>query len=245
MIDGTDDDDSYRFVNFTLYGEQNFEKYLHPFVPVDLAVDLHNNYIIASKSLVRVYRRTELLFQYVPHYEPKTMELPEIVSISLNKYSEEILLLDRANKVIQTFDNKNIFLYQTDVSEYAMLPSKCHLVDQKTLVLTDTSENSVNVCQFISGSILSCQSHGMYGIGRGEFVNPTSMCSDEMGNVLICDTGNHRLCVMDAHGKFISSLGRLGSTVGCFKSPVSIDIHEKFGVLLVADEDNGRIVIYA
>lgn len=154
-------------------------------------------------------------------------------------------MLDWANKVIQIFDNKKDFLYQIDVSEYVILPSKCHLVDKKTIVLTDTSENSVNVCQFLFGSVLTCQPHGMYGIGRGEFVNPTAMCSDKLGNIMVCDTGNHRVCVMDGNGEFITSLGRLGTSESSFKSPVSIDIHEKFGLLFVADRDNDRIVVYA
>ena len=257
--DATNDDIHFRLINFTFNGEINFYVSLHPMRPVDVTIDFHNNYYVTSNTLVKKYRRTELIFQFVPHYNANTMQLPAICSIQFNSDQDNLFLLDEANVCIQVFDCE-LGQYQStiDLSEFVMKPSKLHIQNKSTLIVTDKTTNSVVLCHYNKNSILHSKTIGCHGIGHGEFVSPTATTTDWSGNILVCDTGNHRVCVLHAvSGHYRTCIGQLGDGLRSLKSPADIHLHyfdsccgrrenkSKGLKMLIADKSNNRIVVYS
>ena len=241
---------SYRLVNFTFKGEVNFQVCLDHLRPVvDATVDRHNNYYVAGTTLVRKYRREELLLQFTPHYNANSMKLPSISCVRFNLDREEIFLLDQVNSSIQAFDGESgRFLYIIDLSESIESPSKFHIKDKQTLVVSNLSADSILVCQLHKNSIIHTKRFGSTGIGQGEFVSPSSITSDHSGNILVCDSGNHRVCVLNCHGEYRTCIGQLGGGLRSFKSPMDLHLHTQQSdgsvILLVADKLNNRVLVY-
>jgi len=76
---------------------------------------------------------------------------------------------------------------------------------------------------------------------------PTSIVLNSAGNLLISDTRNHRIRVMDANGNFIESFGTAGqaTTGGEFYRPSGIDVDNGDDILMIADEFNNRCQAYS
>ncbi|MCI0396031.1 MAG: TIGR03663 family protein [Chloroflexi bacterium] len=87
----------------------------------------------------------------------------------------------------------------------------------------------------VSGSPLEGQE------GGGLFFGPRDIGILPDGNLLVTDTGNHRLQVLDAAGNFIRQIGSRGTELGRFQEPVGIGLNPD-GLVYVADTWNGRIV---
>ena len=219
--------------------------------PVDMTVDSHNNYFVAGNTLVKKYRRTEVVLQFVPHYHANTMQLPQISSIEFNYARGDLFLLDKANVCIQVYDGES-GQYQAiiDLSETVITPSKLHIQNKESLIVTDQGADSVVLCRFHKNSIVHSKVIGCRGIGHGEFVSPTSLTTDRCGNILVCDSGNHRVCILHGSGDYRTCIGQLGEGLRSFKSPVDLCLHssddrEQGGVMkmLVADKLNDRILV--
>jgi DNA-binding beta-propeller fold protein YncE len=76
--------------------------------------------------------------------------------------------------------------------------------------------------------------------GLGLFFGPRDIVLLDDQRLLITDTGNHRLQIMDTDGNFVEQVGNLGSQLGQFNEPVGID-EGPDGFLYLADTWNGRI----
>lgn len=63
---------------------------------------------------------------------------------------------------------------------------------------------------------------------------------DEDGNVVVADTGNNRIQQFALDGTFKRAIGRAGTAVGQFDSPIGVAVNA-LGVLIVADAGNDRI----
>lgn len=76
---------------------------------------------------------------------------------------------------------------------------------------------------------------------------PTNIILNSAGNLLISDTRNHRIRVMDSDGNFIESFGTAGQgTSGNeFYRPSGIDADNTDDILMVADEFNNRCQAYS
>lgn len=76
---------------------------------------------------------------------------------------------------------------------------------------------------------------------------PSNIILNSAGNLLISDTGNHRIRVMDSAGAFIESFGTAGqgTTGGEFYRPSGIDVDNTDNVLMIADEFNNRCQAYS
>ena len=64
------------------------------------------------------------------------------------------------------------------------------------------------------------------------------------GDVYVADTGNRRIQVFNADGKFLFSFGSSGSAVGQFIEPSSVAIDQS-GQVYVADYWNRRVQIFS
>ena len=76
---------------------------------------------------------------------------------------------------------------------------------------------------------------------------PTDIVLNSAGNLLISDTRNHRIRVMDSDGNFIESFGTAGqaTTGGEFYRPSGLDADNTDDILMIADEFNNRCQAYS
>lgn len=81
-------------------------------------------------------------------------------------------------------------------------------------------------------------SSGPYGLW-----GPRGIAVDSQGHVLVVDTGNKRVVVYSADGKFISQFGGEGTEAGKFDEPVGLAFDAE-GNLYVADTWNQRIQVF-
>jgi len=71
---------------------------------------------------------------------------------------------------------------------------------------------------------------------------PRVGCSDTCGQVLVADSGNHRIQVFDSLGNVLTAYGSQGSGAGQFNSPQGLAV-DKDGRVLVADQGNNRLAV--
>lgn len=90
---------------------------------------------------------------------------------------------------------------------------------------------------------------GISGNGAGQLSNPTDITVDAGGNLFIADYGNHRVqrwAPGDTTGRTVagSASGISGATAALLYHPYGVAV-DKYGSVLVADQDNHRIVKWA
>ncbi len=89
------------------------------------------------------------------------------------------------------------------------------------------------------------------GTGAGMFARPSEAAADEAGQVIVADTGNHRIQMVDRDGRSIAIWGRAvrgtpisGTGVGEFASPRGVAVGRD-GRIVVADTGNNRVQSHA
>jgi DNA-binding beta-propeller fold protein YncE len=90
------------------------------------------------------------------------------------------------------------------------------------------------------GDLRYARSWGAKGTGQGDFIMPYGITADGMGNILIADTHNNRIQVIDSSGLFRSSWGQKGTGPGSFMLPYDVATDSE-GNVYVADTYNFRI----
>ena len=86
------------------------------------------------------------------------------------------------------------------------------------------------------------QQIGRPGKEAGQFRQPWGLAVDSAGNILVCDSGNCRIQVLDFHGNFVQSFGGVGGEVGNFCLPYCLAFGNK-GELVVSDCNNNCVQI--
>jgi sugar lactone lactonase YvrE len=81
---------------------------------------------------------------------------------------------------------------------------------------------------------------GTYGGLRGQLRQPGEVALDAAGNIYVADTGNNRIAVLSASGKWLFAVGRKGTGNGGFNAPQGVAVDSR-GNVYVADTNNDRI----
>ena len=81
---------------------------------------------------------------------------------------------------------------------------------------------------------------GSFGEGDGQFLSPTAVAVDSLGQVYVSDEDNHRISIFDPEGRFLSSWGAHGNRPGELNGPSGI-VFDADDNLYVADHLNHRV----
>ncbi|NRB63541.1 MAG: SMP-30/gluconolactonase/LRE family protein, partial [Saprospiraceae bacterium] len=108
--------------------------------------------------------------------------------------------------------------------------------------VSDTSQNTVRAYNPMNGFGFS-KSFEAPKVAPFFFSGPSSLAIDHRGNILIADSGNHRILKYDNNGKFITSFGSYGSMAGQFFHPIDIKADET-GQIYVVERGNRRVQVF-
>ncbi len=81
------------------------------------------------------------------------------------------------------------------------------------------------------------------GTARGQALEPSAVAVDAFSHLLVADAGLHRVQWLDAHGRWLSEAGALGSGPGELRAPVGLAPLGSAGWALL-DRENHRITAY-
>ncbi|KAG2473406.1 MAG: hypothetical protein NPMRTH4_1350002 [Nitrosopumilales archaeon] len=110
--------------------------------------------------------------------------------------------------------------------------------DQNMLFILITKDN--RILQFSNeGNFV--KSFGTTGEDDGKFLNPNSLAIDKNGNLLVADSGNHRVQVLDQNGKFLTKWGTFGTGYAQFLKISGIAVDSQ-GSVFTADSQANRIL---
>lgn len=117
-----------------------------------------------------------------------------------------------------------------------------------TVFVADTGNHRiVHLSGVDAPKVISVLGGRASGTGAGMFARPSEAIADESGQVIVADTGNHRIQVFDQDGRSLAVWGRAvrgapksGSGVGEFASPRGVGVG-KDGRIVVADTGNNRV----
>jgi tripartite motif-containing protein 71 len=85
---------------------------------------------------------------------------------------------------------------------------------------------------------------GHKGSGTGEFLHPHDVAIDPAGNILVVDTGNHRVVKLNSKGAYLTEVGGFGWDDRQFNDPTSISTGTGLEVY-IADRENQRVALYS
>lgn len=113
--------------------------------------------------------------------------------------------------------------------------------------LAVTREGCFVVTDFVADKVAVFSPAGTflrYLRGRGvTFHQPRYVTVSCHGDVIVCDSGNHRLMVFDAAWNFVRSVGGYGRRDGCLKFPHAV-CTDSCGNIIVADRYNDRVSVF-
>ena len=72
------------------------------------------------------------------------------------------------------------------------------------------------------------------GLVDGQLYNPSGVAVDSSGNVIVVDTENYRIQVLDSQGNFLRTIGNRGYDDGEFFSPLGVAVSVAGGNLAAA-----------
>ena len=84
---------------------------------------------------------------------------------------------------------------------------------------------------------------GSSGASLGQFKGPCAVSLSSGGDIVVCDTDNHRVQVLRVDGTFVRQWGSLGAALGQFLYPCSVAVSSADEVF-VADFGNHRVQVF-
>jgi tripartite motif-containing protein 71 len=209
--------------------------------PLGLAVDFSGNMFIADGVPGRIVcwfagGKGSLEFQ-------KPNQQPGFLPIDVEGSAFFVYALDPAERTLLRFDNRgayrDILIKFDEVSAgRRVVPAGLDVDSYGRVAVSDTGNHQV----ILFNSYLAVElSFGSYGSHPGQFDGPQGVAFTPDGAFLVTDTGNKRVQLFDAGGKFIAAVPS-GDSTPLVKPRRSVADND--GNVYVADPGAGRVFVF-
>ena len=141
--------------------------------------------------------------------------------------SASIVVVDKESRVIS----------RSDAQGGGCNTGMCIIPDSYILVV---SSDPPHITKYAMDCTLVSTANTSYGSGQLQFNLPQGIAVSTSGHVYVCDTGNHRIQVLNPDLTFSRMLGKEGSRPGRFIRPRGIAIDSQ-DTIYVCDNGNHRI----
>jgi uncharacterized protein (TIGR03663 family) len=157
-----------------------------------------------------------------------------------------IYVVDSGNHRLQVFDKDGNFLnaWGSFGTENGQFNEPWGItVDEQYVYVADTWNHRIQKFTLEGEFVNSFGASGspeVEGEGLGLFFGPRSIVLLDDGRLLVTDTGNHRMQVLDTEGNFQYQVGGFGNDLGQMNEPVGL-AKGPGGLVYLADTWNGRV----
>eukprot|EP00930_Biecheleria_cincta_P043677 TRINITY_DN29974_c0_g1_i1.p1 TRINITY_DN29974_c0_g1~~TRINITY_DN29974_c0_g1_i1.p1 ORF type:complete len:567 (+),score=112.45 TRINITY_DN29974_c0_g1_i1:195-1895(+) len=171
--------------------------------------------------------------------------------ISFDHTGKFLFVVDQSNHRVQVFDAQTqeaLTAFGSKGSGSEHFDTPCGIVaDRENRVLvSDLLNHRLQVLEFHPKTceLRPLRTVGFMGSGEGQFSFPKGLGLTENGCILVCDSCNHRVQVLDMLDdfKFVREIGCYGNGEGQFDSPLDAAV-SCTGEIIVSDSNN-RIQIF-
>lgn len=218
--------------------------------PYGVAVGTDGRIYVTSRGSVAVFDRKRRSVGFIGRGEGPG-KLTGAVGVAVTK-DDRIFVADAATRAV--------FRYASDGTYTGPLGSPGELespggiaVDEgaKRIYVTDMKKHRIAVYSSTDNRMIRTIG-GRGTSGEGKFNFPTNLAVDTKGNLYVADTGNFRVQVFDRDGRFVRSIGKLGSLPGFFARPKGLAVDSEnhlyvvdaaFQNVQVFDAD-GRLLLF-
>ncbi|CAH1795370.1 unnamed protein product [Owenia fusiformis] len=187
-----------------------------------------------SKSCVNIFGRLDIfhkqidLKQSIHPYSNADALVPDIRNLAVFKDGNIAVLNKERVQRIHHYNGKPIRYFKiTSMKD----PVSLTVNSEDIVIVVDKGSHNIKGFHMMSGQPV--MSYGKEGNGTGELSSPNDICTDTDNNIIIADTGNKRVHLLDPRGQFKKYI------LKCPESPLSVAIN-KDGHLLCGT-DVGKI----
>ncbi len=171
-------------------------------------------------------------------YDPTTLVFPSFLhTMGIRKATKMHLMIYTGNKV-RVKNPQGLAIVRLNSWED---PKEKNDDDEVTGYGINSGTNTI----VYNKSMSSLGFYGLKEVGERKLNNPTAVAANELGDVYVADTGNHRIVRFfnpKANLKFLRGIGGEGTLPGTFKSPRGLAMDSNH-MVYVADTGNHRIQV--
>lgn len=187
--------------------------------------------VVCNPSTIRV-----LLFPETNPQEVKMIDFssPRGIGIAPDGL---LLLIQSKNYVIVAINEEGVVSKRIRYQGGSYPKGICITPDNNIVAV---SEHSPHIAMYTLSCTLVSRSGNGHGNGPLQFIRPQDVAASTSGHVYVCDTGNHRIQVLNSDLTFYYKFGKKGSRPGQFLYPCGIAIDSQ-DTIYVCDRCNKRI----
>jgi len=162
-----------------------------------------------------------------------------------------VFVADQSNSRVQVFEYETgqpVCAFGKNGFGSADFDTPCDIVVDRDnrVVVSDLLNHRLQVLEFNPREVTlkHVRCVGLQGFGYGQFQFPKGLTIQENGHLVVCDSGNHRVQVLDVlnNFSFVRQYGTQGEGKGQFVSPLDVAVNTQ-GEILVSDSTN-RIQVF-